>query len=67
VAFYNLATDCTKRPTSWLLAPSVNPAALAAELGCFDQSHFIQDFKAMVGTSPAQYMRKPSSFRISKA
>jgi AraC-like DNA-binding protein len=30
-------------------------AALAAELGYFDQSHFIRDFKAQVGRTPAEY------------
>jgi AraC-like DNA-binding protein len=30
-------------------------AATALELGYFDQAHFIRDFKALVGASPAQY------------
>lgn len=30
-------------------------AALAIELGYFDQAHFIKDFKALVGRSPAEY------------
>jgi AraC-like DNA-binding protein len=30
-------------------------AALALELGYFDQAHFIRDFKAVVGRSPADY------------
>jgi AraC-like DNA-binding protein len=30
-------------------------AALALELGYFDQAHFIKDFKALVGHSPAEY------------
>jgi AraC-like DNA-binding protein len=30
-------------------------ASLAVELGYFDQSHFIRDFKATVGRSPARY------------
>jgi AraC-like DNA-binding protein len=30
-------------------------AALAVELGYFDQAHFIEDFKALVGRSPAEY------------
>jgi AraC-like DNA-binding protein len=34
---------------------SISPAALALELGYFDQSHFIRDFKAIVGQSPMQY------------
>jgi AraC-like DNA-binding protein len=32
-----------------------NWAATALELGYFDQAHFIRDFKALVGASPAQY------------
>ncbi len=32
-------------------------AQLAADLGYFDQSHFIRDFRAVVGRSPAQYLR----------
>ncbi len=31
---------------------------LALDLGYFDQAHFIKDFKAIVGTSPAEYIRK---------
>jgi AraC-like DNA-binding protein len=30
-------------------------AALAIDLGYFDQAHFIKDFKAVVGRSPAEY------------
>ena len=30
-------------------------AALALELGYFDQAHFIKDFKALVGRSPPEY------------
>jgi AraC-like DNA-binding protein len=30
---------------------------LARELGYFDQAHFIHDFKAMVGRTPAEYAR----------
>lgn len=33
-------------------------AALAADLGYYDQSHLIRDFKAMVGLSPADYARQ---------
>jgi AraC-like DNA-binding protein len=36
---------------------SVSHAALAAELGYSDQAHFVRDFKAMVGSSPAVYAR----------
>jgi AraC-like DNA-binding protein len=37
--------------------PHVNWAALALELGYFDQAHFIRDFRALVGQSPAEYAR----------
>ncbi|HVA23357.1 MAG TPA: helix-turn-helix domain-containing protein [Chloroflexota bacterium] len=40
--------------------PGVDAARLARELGYFDQAHFIKDFKAMVGSSPAEYARKAS-------
>ncbi|MBZ4419035.1 AraC family transcriptional regulator [Myxococcus sp. RHSTA-1-4] len=33
-------------------------ADLAASLGYFDQAHFIKDFKALVGLSPADYLRR---------
>jgi AraC-like DNA-binding protein len=33
----------------------VNWARLAQDLGYFDQAHFIKDFKAMVGKTPADY------------
>ena len=36
-----------KEPVDW--------AALAVELGYFDQAHFIKHFKAFVGSTPAQY------------
>jgi AraC-like DNA-binding protein len=32
-------------------------AALAADLGYFDQSHFIHDFTAQIGVSPGEYAR----------
>lgn len=31
---------------------------LAAELGYFDQSHFIRDFKAIIGITPEEYIRR---------
>jgi AraC-like DNA-binding protein len=30
-------------------------AALAVDLGYFDQAHFINDFRRVVGRSPAEY------------
>jgi AraC-like DNA-binding protein len=33
-------------------------AALAADLGYADQAHFVRDFRAMVGESPAQYWQR---------
>lgn len=40
---------------------AANWSAMALNLGYFDQAHFINDFKALVGTSPAEYVRKASS------
>jgi AraC-like DNA-binding protein len=37
---------------------AVDWAALALELGYFDQAHFVRDFKSLVGCSPAQYTRR---------
>jgi AraC-like DNA-binding protein len=34
---------------------AVSQSALAADLGYSDQAHFVRDFKALVGTSPAAY------------
>ena len=31
-------------------------AALAAELGYFDQAHLINDFRSMIGYSPSEYL-----------
>lgn len=39
---------------------AVDWARLALELGYFDQAHFIRDFKALVGRSPAEYARQPA-------
>jgi AraC-like DNA-binding protein len=37
---------------------AVSQSALALELGYSDQAHFVRDFKALVGTSPAAYARE---------
>lgn len=37
-------------------------AQLAVELGYFDQAHFIHDFKALVGKSPAEYAAACAAF-----
>ena len=34
---------------------AVDWSALAQELGYFDQAHFIRDFKAQIGRTPAAY------------
>lgn len=39
----------------------VNWPKLAVDLGYFDQAHFIKDFKALVGLSPAEYARQVES------
>ncbi len=33
---------------------------LAADLGYYDQAHFIKDFKKMIGVSPGEYVRRAS-------
>ncbi len=40
-----------------LVADAAGQAALALQLGYSDQAHFIRDFKAIVGMSPAAYAR----------
>jgi AraC-like DNA-binding protein len=40
-----------------LAADGADHAALALQLGYSDQAHFIRDFKAIVGVSPAAYAR----------
>lgn len=37
---------------------AINWAALAQDLGYFDQAHFIKDFKDQVGQTPAEYARQ---------
>lgn len=41
-----------------LAAGPVDQSALALEVGYSDQAHFIRDFKAMVGVTPAVYARR---------
>lgn len=41
-----------------LASGSARQSALALELGYSDQAHFVKDFKAIVGTSPAAYARR---------
>jgi AraC-like DNA-binding protein len=41
-----------------LAAGPVSQSALALSLGYADQAHFVRDFKAIVGTSPAAYARQ---------
>jgi AraC-like DNA-binding protein len=36
----------------------INFTELAAELGYFDQAHFIRDFRKLVGSTPAAYARR---------
>lgn len=36
---------------------TVDWSKLALELGYFDQSHFIKDFKAIIGKTPAEYVK----------
>ena len=38
--------------------PGASIARLAAELGYFDQPHFVRDFKALVGEPPGRYKRR---------
>jgi AraC-like DNA-binding protein len=40
---------------------ALDSTALAQELGYFDQAHFIRDFKAQVGRTPAQYAKMCSA------
>jgi AraC-like DNA-binding protein len=45
------------------IASGEAPARLAADLGYFDQPHFIQDFTAQVGRSPGSYARACAAAR----
>ena len=47
--------EATKRMAA---GAAVEWAGLAAELGYADQAHFIRDFTAMVGETPAQYAQR---------
>ncbi|MEX0648026.1 MAG: DUF6597 domain-containing transcriptional factor [Balneolaceae bacterium] len=40
-----------------MAAGTDNWPALAADLGYFDQAHFIRDFKGIVGQTPAEYVK----------
>jgi AraC-like DNA-binding protein len=44
--------------TAQLDRNSASQAGLALELGYADQAHFVHDFKAVVGTSPAAYAKR---------
>ena len=44
-----------------LAAGPVSQSALALSMGYSDQAHFVRDFKAIVGTSPAAYARRALS------
>jgi len=35
--------------------PTVDSADLAVRLGWYDQAHFINDFRSMVGCTPGEY------------
>lgn len=39
-------------------ASEANLSVLALDLGYFDQAHFIRDFRAVVGMTPAEYARR---------
>ena len=43
--------------------PNPDWAQLALELGYFDQAHFIKDFKAIIGFSPARYFKQGNDSR----
>ena len=35
--------------------PAVDSAALAVRLGSYDQAHFINDYRSMLGCTPGEY------------
>ena len=43
--------------------PAGASAELAAELGYYDQSHFIREFRAVVGMTPTAYLKRSRSTR----
>lgn len=43
---------------------TANWAELALDLGYFDQAHFVRDFKALVGVTPATYARRVRSISL---
>jgi AraC-like DNA-binding protein len=47
---------------AWHLAQGddIQLAALAADLGYFDQAHLVRDFKCLFGCAPAQYRKRQS-------
>lgn len=45
-----------------LSATEVDYAEIALRLGYFDQAHFIKDFKAVIGKSPAEYAKMSAHF-----
>ncbi len=45
-----------------LLARGVSPASVAHAVGFYDQSHFGQHFKRLVGVTPGAYARESKNF-----
>ncbi|PRC46679.1 AraC family transcriptional regulator, partial [Mycobacterium sp. ITM-2017-0098] len=45
--------------------PDVDHADLAVRLGWYDQAHFINDFRAMLGTTPGEYAARYGQSRTS--
>jgi AraC-like DNA-binding protein len=46
---------------------AVDGATLAAELGYFDQAHFIRDFKALIGSAPSEYAARCAAASANEA